>query len=227
MGLGILLVSLGIFSAAIFLRQSRDPGLQALAHVALSLSPTALLVILLIISYVTVEKFRHRNRMLDMLSWTGQEQVLDVGTGKGLLLIGAAKRLTGGKGIGIDIWNRADLSHNSAGAALRNATIEGVREKVSIQYADAQCLPFPDHSFDYVVSNLCLHNIPTRNGRDLACREIDRVLKPGGTALIADYIHIGQYLRAFEGCGMTTRRSFSFLVAPLLLFIVRAVKAKA
>jgi len=43
----------------------------------------------------------------------GGEHVFDVGTGRGLLLIGAARRLTSGKGIGIDVWSTKDLSGNS------------------------------------------------------------------------------------------------------------------
>src|SRR5208337_4070737 len=39
-------------------------------------------------------KFRHRDRMLEKVSWPGAETVLDVGAGRGLLLIGAAKKLT-------------------------------------------------------------------------------------------------------------------------------------
>jgi arsenite methyltransferase len=39
--------------------------------------------------------------MLNIISWTGNEQVLDIGTGKGLLMIGAAKRLITGKSTGL------------------------------------------------------------------------------------------------------------------------------
>ena len=51
----------------------------------------------LMILYAEVGKFRHRDRMLAMIRWTGAENVLDVGTGRGLLAIGAAKRLTTGR----------------------------------------------------------------------------------------------------------------------------------
>src|SRR5664279_6592432 len=66
----------------------------------------------LMILYAEVGKFRHRDRMLAMIPWTGAENVLDVGAGRGLLAIGAAKRLTTGRPVGIDIWNAADLTGN-------------------------------------------------------------------------------------------------------------------
>src|SRR2546426_1127698 len=41
-----------------------------------------------------VGKLRARERLLNRISWTGGEQVLDVGCGRGLMLIGVARRLT-------------------------------------------------------------------------------------------------------------------------------------
>jgi len=53
-----------------------------------------------------VGKVRERERLLGAVPWTGGEIVLDVGCGRGLMLIGAAKRLTPGRGraVGVDIW---------------------------------------------------------------------------------------------------------------------------
>ena len=42
-------------------------------------------------------KYRTRNLMLSKIKWTGNENVLDIGTGQGLLMNGAAKHLTTGK----------------------------------------------------------------------------------------------------------------------------------
>ena len=47
---------------------------------------------LLGLRYVLAGKFIHRDRLLDRVVWRGDERVLDVGTGGGLLMIGAAKR---------------------------------------------------------------------------------------------------------------------------------------
>src|SRR5215471_12810079 len=60
-----------------------------------------------------VGKLRARERLLDLISWSGHEQALDVGCGRGLLLVGVAKRLTTGRAIGIDIWQAEDLTGNS------------------------------------------------------------------------------------------------------------------
>ena len=73
----------------------------------------------LMLLYAKVGKFRHRDRMLALHIWSGSEQVLDIGTGRGLLLVGAAKRLTTGYATGIDIWNKEDLSGNSAQRTFR------------------------------------------------------------------------------------------------------------
>jgi arsenite methyltransferase len=50
---------------------------------------------------------------------------------------------------------------------------------------------------------LCLHNIEPETDRRAACLEIVRVLKPGGTALIADFIKTADYAAVFKGAGLT------------------------
>ena len=85
-------------------------------------------------------------------------------------------------------------------------------------------MPFPDASFDVVLSNLCLHNIPDAGGRADACHEIARVLKRGGVALVSDFIRTGDYVRSFEAAGLSvTRTAPRFDVFPPLR-IVRALK---
>ena len=146
-------------------------------------------------------KFAHRDRLLARVPWRGTEQVLDVGTGRGLLLVGAARRVPAGHATGIDIWNAEDLSGNSAENAYANATAEGVRDRLTIVNADARRMPFTDASFDVVLSNLCLHNIPDQAGRRQACREIARVLRPGGRAVLSDFRSNEEYRCAFAEMG--------------------------
>ena len=160
---------------------------------------------LLMLSYSLYGKFKHRDRMLGYVSWTGTEQVLDVGTGQGLLMIGAAKKLTTGKSTGIDIWNAEDLSGNTLQTALNNAAIEGVSDKIIIKNENVTGMSFADKSFDVILSNMCIHNIYTVEGRKSACAEIGRVLKDGGTAVISDWRHVKEYNRNFKELNLVTQ----------------------
>ena len=156
--------------------------------------------------YSKIGKFRHRDRMLGQIPWTGAERVLDVGTGRGLLLAGAAKKLTDGKATGLDIWNQEDLSGNNLQNLERNLELEGVRAKTDVVNQDVQKMTFPDATFDAIFSLACLHNIYNKPGRVEACNQIARVLKPGGTAVISDFRHMSEYLEAFRKAGLDARR---------------------
>jgi arsenite methyltransferase len=149
-------------------------------------------------------KFRHRDRILAKIAWRGDERVLDVGTGRGLLLIGAAKRLTSGRAFGVDIWSTKDLSGNAIGATAANLVAEGVAARCELASEPVQAMHFADASFDVVLSNLCLHNIRGAAERERACAQIARVLKPGGVALISDLMFVRAYARAFRATGLVT-----------------------
>ena len=168
--------------------------------------------------YSLAGKFRHRDRMLKMIEWKGNETVLDVGTGRGLLMIGAAKNLTTGKSVGIDIWKAEDLSKNKMENTILNAELEGVRDKIEVKNDDATKMSFPDETFDVVMSNLCIHNIYSLDGRRKACSEIVRVLKKGGTGIISDYRHMKEYKKNFEKAGLKTEfypANYFFTFPPL------------
>ncbi len=153
-------------------------------------------------------KFRARDALLDAIPWRGDERVLDVGCGHGLLLIGAAKRLTTGRATGIDIWQDVDQAGNSAGATRHNAELEGV--SVEIRDGDARAIPFDDAAFDVVVSSLALHNIYDAAEREQALREIARVTKPGGHIAIIDIRHA--YAPVFERLGFTVAKKWTTLL---------------
>jgi SAM-dependent methyltransferase len=162
----------------------------------------------LMLLYSLRGKFRHRDRMLAMANLRGDESVLDVGTGRGLLLVGAAKRLVTGRAVGLDIWKTSDLSGNARERTEKVLEQEGVADRCKLLERPAQDMELPHGSFDVVLSNLCLHNISSREERDAACQEIVRVLKPGGVAVISDFKNAGQYARSFRAAGLTVRRSY-------------------
>src|SRR5439155_13314827 len=97
-----------------------------------------------------VGKLRFREKLLSEIPWRGDEQVLDVGCGHGLMLIGAAKRLKTGKAIGVDLWQKEDQAGNSREATWENIALENVAERVELKDGDARQLPFADGSFDVV-----------------------------------------------------------------------------
>jgi len=161
---------------------------------------------LLMIRYAKVGKFKQRDKILGMHEWKGNEKVLDIGTGRGLLMIGAAKKLSTGKSIGIDIWSKEDLSNNSKANAEANAAAEGVSDKVEVQNQDITKTSFADGEFDVIVSNLCIHNIGSKEGRKNACAEIARILKSGGTAIISDFKNITEYSNNFKSLGLSVEK---------------------
>jgi len=131
-------------------------------------------------------KFQVWNDVLDELRLRGDERVLDMGCGRGAVLIAVAKRLTTGHATGVDQWRTVDQSGNSRNVTLRNASREGVQDRIDIETGDMRALPFPDEAFDVVVSSLAIHNIHLNADRAKAIAEAWRVLKPGGRLAIAD-----------------------------------------
>ena len=219
-GLGGLCLALGLFARPITV----GPATIEFGYAPQITGGIFLLEGVLMYIYVKRGKFLHRDRMLAQVLWTGNERVLDVGTGRGLLLIGAAKRLTDGRAVGIDIWSTKDLSGNAPERTQANIEMEGVRDKCELRSEDASQMSFPDGAFDVVVSNLCIHNIPKRAGRDQACREIARVLRPGGMAVISDYRLMKKYAAVFAGEGFTVEWRGPFWrdsFPPLKMFVAR------
>lgn len=140
-----------------------------------------------------VGKFAVWEELLDGLKLRGDEQVLDVGCGRGLVLLAAAQRLPSGKATGIDLWQAKDQSGNAEEATRQNARAEGVDARVELHTGDMRALPFADASFEVVVSSLAVHNVPDAEGRAKAVKEMMRVLKPGGRLLLADFKFSADY----------------------------------
>ena len=146
-------------------------------------------------------KLRMRDTVLDEIPWRGDEKVLDVGCGRGLFAIGAAKRLRTGKVTGIDLWSPEDLSGNTPESAMANARVEGVADKIRVENGDARRLPYQPNSYDVVLSSLAIHNIKEDDERDQAVLELLRVTKPGGAIAVFDIFKTKDYLRLLSENG--------------------------
>lgn len=141
--------------------------------------------------------------MLARLGLRGDERVVDLGCGRGAVLLMAAKLLTSGKAVGVDLWKTSDQSGNALETTQRNAEREGVADKVELSTGDLRALPFPDASFDVALSSLAIHNIPDEAGRVKAIDEAVRALKPGGRLLIADFRSTTLYVERLRQLGMS------------------------
>lgn len=135
-----------------------------------------------------------RQMVLDAVNWRGDEAVLDVGCGSGMLLNGAVQRLTTGTATGIDIWTDQSGS-GSYDLLQRHARAEGVADRIRFEEVDACDMPFDDHSFDVVLSSWAIHHISlSRDAFDAVVSEIMRVVKPGGTIVVVDVAHFVEVL---------------------------------
>jgi SAM-dependent methyltransferase len=153
-----------------------------------------------------VGKLRMRGVVIDALDLRGNERVLDVGCGRGLLLIEVAKRLPEGESVGLDLWSARDLSGNRPAVTMENARLEGVEKRVRLETGDMRKMPFADASFDAAVASLAIHNVPGREGRSAAVKEIARVLRPGARLALLDLARTGEYISTLRGLGWTDVR---------------------
>lgn len=132
----------------------------------------------------------------------GDERLLDMGCGRGAVLLMAAQHLTAGRAVGVDLWRSVDQSGNSPEATQRNAVAEGVADRLELRTGDMTALPFEDNGFDVVVSSLAIHNISKLAGREQAVAEAVRVLRPGGRLMIADIRATRRYRDRLAELGM-------------------------
>src|SRR5919201_483507 len=145
---------------------------------------------------------RWKGQLVDQMQIQRGQRILDVGCGTGTLDLLIKEKHPDADVVGLD--PDADI----LAIARRKAEQAGVEIRLDRGYADR--LPYPDSSFDRVVSSLVFHHLDSE-AKVLALREMQRVLRPGGELHIADIgrpsnalVRLAvQPLRVFDGSGST------------------------
>ena len=151
---------------------------------------------------------RYRSKLLQLARLGAGESVLDIGCGTGTLAI-AARRCVGPAGKVVAV----DASPQMVARARRKAARAAA--DVEFRLAAAEALPFPDATFDAVLSTTVLHCLPDE-ARGRAIHEMRRVLKPDGRLLLADFAGPWQLRRSFVGRMRVHRRFDLYAVIPIL-----------
>lgn len=148
-------------------------------------------------------KFNIWDNIFNHLDIHSDAKILDLGCGRGAVLLMAAKRLGNhGEAVGIDLWQSMDQSGNNINVTKHNAVLEGVSEKVKLETGNMMDLPFSDNYFDYVTAGLTIHNTKNQEERKKTLREAYRVIKKGGTLVITDYTNSKEYVEVLKSMGM-------------------------
>jgi ubiquinone/menaquinone biosynthesis C-methylase UbiE len=115
--------------------------------------------------------------LLDQAAVRPGQDVLEIGTGTGNLLLAQARRTPGARLRGID--------PDEAGLRRARRKARRARSEIVFERAYAGRLPFAPDSFDRVLSSFMLHHLDAAESQR-AFREIHRVLRPGGEAHVVD-----------------------------------------
>jgi ubiquinone/menaquinone biosynthesis C-methylase UbiE len=107
--------------------------------------------------------------------------ILDIGCGNGYTLVSLARTIDGNL-IGLDFSE--NMIEGARGLVDRFEA--ELRCRPSFSTCDVRRLPYDDSSFDTVISERLIFNLPTREDQHATLREVHRVLKPGGLYLMVE-----------------------------------------
>ena len=214
--IGLVLLILGGTTTILLLLDHVRPGplTRVLSIDGLSTGIVCLVMASWMVASSRWLKPRVARALLDARAWRGDEAVLDVGCGRGLVAVDAAKRVPRGRVTGVDIWQERDLGGNGPEGIRANAEAAGVSDRLTVDTGDARALPYADGTFDVVASMTVFHNIRDGAGRSAAIDEAWRVTRPGGQILIFDIRHARSYAAQLRAAGAVDVR----MTGPILLW---------
>lgn len=123
-------------------------------------------------------KILRRRIVSELRKYHPNGKLVDLGCGSGNLIILISKKFHNLDLIGVDI------SSEILDLAREKALANDIKEKVEFKIANAEELPFPENSIDFIISSLSLHH--WRNP-SMVLKETHRVLKENGIFLIFDF----------------------------------------
>jgi SAM-dependent methyltransferase len=147
-------------------------------------------------------KINEIRKLVQDIPWGGEELVLDLGCGRGPLTAFAAKRLTKGEVVGLDLWNPRHVSGNSPYSLMANAEVDKVEERVAPVRGTSTSLPFPEGTFDVIVSGLGLGHIGGWKNVEKVAGEMVSALREGGRISILVSGRSEGYSEALSKLGM-------------------------
>lgn len=125
-----------------------------------------------------VRDTRFKKRLIEQAAIQAGHRVLDLGCGTGTLAVMVKRAQPEAEVVGLD----ADPQ------MLKAASTKAAHEGIAVKFDQgmASSLPYPDASFDRVLSSLMIHHLKTPD-KGKTAREIYRILKPGGQLHIIDF----------------------------------------
>ena len=126
---------------------------------------------------LSVDKLWRRHALKEIVDGTPQ-RILDVACGTGDSTISIAKAAAEGTEV-----IGADISEGMMALVKGKAEKAGVGERISLQVADGEALPFGEGTFDRVT---CAFGIRNFEHKERGLEEFLRVLKPGGKAVVLE-----------------------------------------
>lgn len=155
-----------------------------------------------------MRRYAHRSQYAAIIAHINQgENVLDAGCGEGTLSCLLAKE----KGVHV---TGIDISEPNIAAARALAIRMGVEHLVTFQVSDAEHLPFPDNSFDIVVSSHVLEHLPDFMQ---GLREIHRVTRDRAIVAVPTIFNLCSLIQAARGSFWEISKR-SILALPLGFF---------
>lgn len=126
---------------------------------------------------LNVDKLWRRHALKEIVDGTPQ-RILDVACGTGDSTISIARAAAEGTKV-----TGADISEGMMGLVMEKAEKAGVGDRIDLQVADGEALPYEDGTFDRVT---CAFGIRNFEHKEKGLGEFRRVLRPGGRAVILE-----------------------------------------